>query len=332
MQFLLVSASIHVSVLFALFVLYRGRDNNASIVLDRSLLAHGVPVVIVARAPLAQTLCIVSTPPANQAKPQLLAQPATSVINSPSTSVVSTPSAKQSPKSAALPMQQTAQASAVKPTNIQAKTTVVKKEKPAAATIAKKEEPKVAPQKQQPVIAKKEESKIMPEKQQQHVAAKKVDEKKSDAPQKIVQQDAVKQQPIAPIAAAQSAIPEKAVSSIAQVLPTAHADQKAQINGAHAPEIDGPIIVAKDYREKTTIKKHLLLQQELVRVWHPPVGIAQECQCQLRVSIGSDGAVRAVHVLDSSGVLMFDVAARSALSSAQLPKWTWGTSIDITFS
>jgi len=302
MQFLLVSSSMHVCILLAMFVWYRGRDNHSSVMFDRALLAHGIPVVIVSRTATTTTSIGAVSPTIKKVATQAPEQQ----LQRTTQSNTSAQSKKASPK--------TSKTVAAQPVKAQPKTTLVTKEKLADPVIAKKKEPKIVPQKQQPQVIKETPKQVVePEKIAPKVEEKKVAEKKQNTPQKIVKNDS-KQQIIEPTNVAQSAVPK-----------AAQTDDALQ-------HIDGPIIVAKDYREKAQIKKHLLLQQELVRVWHPPVGIHDGCQCQLRVAVGSDGAVRNVRVVDSSGVLMFDIAARSALCSAQMPKWTWGTSIDITFS
>ncbi len=73
------------------------------------------------------------------------------------------------------------------------------------------------------------------------------------------------------------------------------------------------------------------LQQELAKHWQPPVGIAHECVCAITAQIDRQGKIENIIIDDSSGVLMFDVAARTAMLAMELPRWTWGKSLSITF-
>jgi len=78
-------------------------------------------------------------------------------------------------------------------------------------------------------------------------------------------------------------------------------------------------------------KDFIALQHELSKHWQPPVGIDQSCACAITAHIDRQGKIEDVTIDDTSGVLMFDVAARTAMLAMELPRWTWGKSLSITF-
>ena len=72
-------------------------------------------------------------------------------------------------------------------------------------------------------------------------------------------------------------------------------------------------------------------QQQIAQKFTPPIGIASDAQCQIKMMISWEGAMQDVTVEQSSGILMYDVAARSAVHKLSLPRWTWGKSLTIVF-
>lgn len=64
------------------------------------------------------------------------------------------------------------------------------------------------------------------------------------------------------------------------------------------------------------------LQDEVVQCWEPPVGVEVSKPCRLNIILDDDSKVLSVRVVQSSGVLLFDVAAKKAIISARFPRWT----------
>lgn len=75
-----------------------------------------------------------------------------------------------------------------------------------------------------------------------------------------------------------------------------------------------------------------LLYQELSTHWAPPPGVPADSQCAVTVFLDRQGEIADMLVDSSSGMLVFDLAARSALSELEFPKFVWGKSITITFT
>lgn len=317
-QLLLVSTILHMCMLCTLLIWYRGSNNNIPITLQRDLLLQGIPVVVLAhKKPTAQP--VVSKTNVQQPITQKVTKP---IIQS--TTVVQQKKANipEKPKNSVQSQSQNAKKEVIKqepkkaPTTVTADVAKPKTQKEVA--IPKKEEAK----KPESVKKQHEEKKSAQKNSASAVPAK---EKIAVKTNELQQQTQSKPAQSPPTQNTVQKVEESLVSNVAKKEQASNVAQEEQ-------SIEGPIIVAKDYREKIVLKKHQLLQQELVRVWHPPIGVTKECACCVRVAVTRDGAIQKVDIVNSSGILMFDVAARSALYSAQLPKWTWGTSFDITFS
>ncbi len=73
------------------------------------------------------------------------------------------------------------------------------------------------------------------------------------------------------------------------------------------------------------------MQREVVRYWSPPVGLSKDLVCVLKVLVDWSGRVTKTSVAQSSGVLMYDISARTAVSRMQLQQWAHGKEFSITF-
>jgi outer membrane biosynthesis protein TonB len=170
--------------------------------------------------------------------------------------------------------------------------------------------------KQRTITHKAVKKKII-KKQKPAKQVKKVTPKKADPARKA---QAVKAVQKAPATIEKKAVfPSPAVAE--RVAPPADAI-------LHAPASDSIMIAYADAR---TAHQYAILQNELSKHWAPPPGVADECTCRLTVCIDRAGAVSDVVVEESSGVLIFDIMARTALLAVEWPVWTRGASITITF-
>lgn len=74
------------------------------------------------------------------------------------------------------------------------------------------------------------------------------------------------------------------------------------------------------------------LYENLSDQWAPPAGVPAQSQCTITIVLDRDGEIDDMLVDNSSGMLVFDVAARAALSEVEFPRFAWGKSITVTFS
>lgn len=78
------------------------------------------------------------------------------------------------------------------------------------------------------------------------------------------------------------------------------------------------------------LKKINELQKELTRVWHPPVVQKTHPSCTLDIFINWSGTIESITIKESSGIVLFDAAARKAVYDMHIPLWAKGKSITIT--
>ena len=78
--------------------------------------------------------------------------------------------------------------------------------------------------------------------------------------------------------------------------------------------------------------RYVQLQEALIPHWTPPIGIDSAISCRLRAKINEMGGATEVTIVDTSGVLMYDIAARTALLSATMPRWARGHTVVIAFT
>ncbi len=122
-------------------------------------------------------------------------------------------------------------------------------------------------------------------------------------------------------------IPKKALPIIPQA--------KAPLN-APSPTLSPPEHLDVEIKANKDIKgfeqEYTDLYQTIASAWSPPSGIPPDVACTITVAIDRQGAITALSIDASSGMLMYDVAAQAALSEFQFPHIAWGKSITITFT
>jgi outer membrane biosynthesis protein TonB len=91
----------------------------------------------------------------------------------------------------------------------------------------------------------------------------------------------------------------------------------------------GPIIIARSAQEAAALTTHLAIQEELLRVWHPPVGVDEHAACTIRVIISTEGTIKSLEVTQPSGILLFDISARAAIQQAVWPRAVWGSALEL---
>jgi hypothetical protein len=177
--------------------------------------------------------------------------------------------------------------------------------------------------------------KQVPQKKKQVVVKKTVKKKnavKSPAvtPQKTkVKPKLIPEKPVKKAQPKTLSQPNKNIEKIAAPEP---AQSAGQTQAAEAIEnLPGCEAIAIAYADARLMHQYMALQNELSKYWAPPPGMADDCKCQLTACIDRTGVVSDVMVQESSGVLIFDITARSALLAVAWPVWSWGSSITITF-
>ena len=261
---------------------------------------------VVSGITLHRDMPLIKFAPAGTSKPKLL-----SVINAPAAAVKkSTAGVASKPKATVAPV-------------VTPSVEEVKKEKPKgtrAALISGKSEKKAA---------KKDAEKKKKQKEKKDLEKSK-SIKKENAP---VVKEAVKV-PVAtqkvenPVATVQETKPVPEPVSTTNVSPN-----EAQVCNQEVPELGQEVAVAlgETIDDPRLVQYYTQLQRSLSDVWKPPHGVDQECACEIMVQIDWNGTIQDVKIHKSSGVLIYDIAARTALQDAKLPLWTRGRTITVTF-
>ncbi len=93
--------------------------------------------------------------------------------------------------------------------------------------------------------------------------------------------------------------------------------------------IEGPILIARSASHAAALTVQLAIQEELLRVWHPPIGIPEGISCSMQITVDARGAVQLLEIKKSSGMFLFDVSARAAIHQAVWPHAVWGTTLEL---
>lgn len=181
-------------------------------------------------------------------------------------------------------------------------------------TVAPAQAKPVSKTKAQPVVKKKEPVKTTIAKQE-----KKREPKKSVIAKK---QEAKVQPPVAK---------KEPVKSPAPIVEQPKPEPIAQASPANdiRQEIDA-LYVNRNELEQLAIAEYI--QQEVGVHWRPPVGLSPDLTCNVKIAIDRQGRVASTTIIESSGVVIFDVAVQAALMLVScLPVWAHEREFFINF-
>lgn len=83
------------------------------------------------------------------------------------------------------------------------------------------------------------------------------------------------------------------------------------------------------YEQLDSIALQHKIQDNIAKLFKPPVGIAKDVICELSVQVDQQGKAQAAKVVKSSGILAYDTAARGAIYKAEFPKEIYRKTITI---
>lgn len=89
---------------------------------------------------------------------------------------------------------------------------------------------------------------------------------------------------------------------------------------------------AKKQDDFDTPRIQQYIQSEVSKRWTPPIGLPDDLVCEVTIQVGGDGVVTDAIIEESSGVLVYDLSARSAAALLSLPRWAWGKEFMISFN
>jgi outer membrane biosynthesis protein TonB len=93
----------------------------------------------------------------------------------------------------------------------------------------------------------------------------------------------------------------------------------------------GDNVVYVGQQEYEALEVQRQIQQEAQKWWKAPPGVNADVACQVVVHVEHDGTISEVLIAKESGVLMFDVCARQAVSQMEFPRGSWGKEVVVYF-
>jgi len=162
-----------------------------------------------------------------------------------------------------------------------------------------------------PVLAKKKASvkKVIPKKKKPVIQKKTIIKKKLVSEEKrpvLAKKIVPKKKPV---------VQEKTAKSIEKV-----AKEQKKIEAIYVGQ-----------QELEALKVQYEIEREVTKHWVLPVGLSKELSCVISVLVDWNGTAKKVTVTKSSGALMFDIAARTAVAKLCLPKSVHGKEVNINF-
>lgn len=90
-----------------------------------------------------------------------------------------------------------------------------------------------------------------------------------------------------------------------------------------------PIMVGRE--DYDTIMAVRRIQESIRKQWRPPVGVSADSGCLVRVAIAKDGKINQIIIEKSSGILVYDLAARDAIAKVSFGREQWGKELLLLF-
>ncbi|HEV2601257.1 MAG TPA: hypothetical protein VGT41_03085 [Candidatus Babeliales bacterium] len=228
-----------------------------------------------------------------------------------------------------------------------------------AVASANKQKKTGAPQKQKNVAAQKTKSVVKPPQQikpdqkskatlaqpEKQMTVKKESPKKEsiDTKKKIEKKEIVEQVPLKKEALIKKEeivppVQEVKKDDVVQQDPVAAApQQQEQVISNQIPEDGLDVSSEQDdvqyigQAERDAAQMQLLIQQEVEKHWRPPVGLSAHLECDVQVKVGWDRKAELVLIQKPSGVLVYDIHARTAVVAMQFPHMACGKELCIHF-
>lgn len=132
--------------------------------------------------------------------------------------------------------------------------------------------------------------------------------------------------PVQPVLKKPVAVPVPQKEPVKPVVAKSGVDTSAPARQVIAPER-----LEVTYADARALYQQQELEKEVASRWRPPHGISQDTVCSVKAVIDGKGNVVSASIERSSGILMYDVAARSTVFACKFPQWAWATTKVIEF-
>lgn len=153
-------------------------------------------------------------------------------------------------------------------------------------------------------------------------------EKNKVPDKKVEKKEPIKQEPPKPVTSEQ---PVQVKSEQIQSEQIKSAVVTPEVNKEELSPSEAIEEIVVGQQEYEMMQLYQEIHDELSGHWHPPAGLVPEKHVILLVSLGEKGVVDELIVEQPSGILVYDMAARMAVSKTQFPKNIWGQQIRLHF-
>lgn len=120
-------------------------------------------------------------------------------------------------------------------------------------------------------------------------------------------------------------VPETAVETSNTI--QSHAPQTIQ--NSDLPASEDVLYVGQ--QEMDALQMQDYIQKEMAQHWSPPVGMRNDISCEVKIMVACDGTIQKLEIDQSSGVMLFDDAAKRAAWKLTPPQWAYGKELTLTF-
>lgn len=95
------------------------------------------------------------------------------------------------------------------------------------------------------------------------------------------------------------------------------------------PKKEEIVYIGQD--DKIMLEAYQEIEQQLMGIWVPPLGLDEGLECTISVALDQQGKVQETKIVQSSHIITYDIAARNAAKDIRYPKIFHGKECTITF-
>ncbi len=131
-------------------------------------------------------------------------------------------------------------------------------------------------------------------------------------------------------------IQQKQVKSIESVTKSNAHEQSPSLvpiqhSDVHSEVVQSDDVIYVGQEEHDALVLHEQIQQEVVRCWHPPIGLDPALCCTVSVHVDWQGTSEKCAMIKASGILAYDISVHCAIKSIVFPRSTYGKDVILTF-
>jgi outer membrane biosynthesis protein TonB len=133
--------------------------------------------------------------------------------------------------------------------------------------------------------------------------------------------------PVTPIPKAEPSPPQP----VPTVVKNETSNETSTVPSTEVPAAAGESVVYVGRMELQALEVQQEIASQIAQHFKPPKGLARNMMCDIKICVGWDGIVQHADIEKGSGVLAYDVHARTAAQALTFPKPTWGKELVLHF-